>query len=78
MDPASDRSALNDEPARNLRRSLITLAILVVLVVALLLAVPGLDDVTNQLRHAQWGWIVAAVALELLSGLGYVLTQPRA
>jgi uncharacterized membrane protein YbhN (UPF0104 family) len=30
--------------------------------------------VTEQLRHAQWGWVAAAVGLELLSGLGYVLT----
>jgi uncharacterized membrane protein YbhN (UPF0104 family) len=63
-----------DAPARKLTRSLVTLAVLVVLVAALLLAVPGLDGVANQMRDAQWDWIAAAVALEFLSGLGYVLT----
>jgi uncharacterized membrane protein YbhN (UPF0104 family) len=57
-----------------LRRSIATLAVLVVLVVALLLALPGLDGVEQELRHANWGWVCAGVALELLSGLGYVLT----
>ena len=63
-----------EQRSASLRRSLVTLAVLVLVVVALLLAVPGLDGVTRQLGHAHWGWIVVAVALEFLSGLGYVLT----
>jgi uncharacterized protein (TIRG00374 family) len=73
-DPSGGGPATIEESGRSLRRSLVTLAILVVLVVALLLAVPGLDGVTKQLAHADVGWIVVAVVLEFFSGVGYVLT----
>ncbi|MEA2467298.1 MAG: hypothetical protein QOJ57_1424 [Thermoleophilaceae bacterium] len=63
-----------DARARTLKRSLVTLAILAVIVVALLLAVPGFDGVEAQLAHAELGWIAVAVVLEFLSGVGYVLT----
>lgn len=61
------------QPARRLRNSLIGLAIVVVFVVALLLAVPGLSGVAHALEHASAGWIGIAIALEYLSCLGYVL-----
>jgi uncharacterized protein (TIRG00374 family) len=63
-----------EAPSRRLRRSLLTLAVLVVLVVALLLAVPGLDGVATDVQHAALGWVGVAVALEVLSGVGYALT----
>jgi uncharacterized membrane protein YbhN (UPF0104 family) len=66
--------ALDPEKAsRSLRRGLITLAILVALVVGLVLAVPGLHGIGNTVAHMQGGWIAAAVALEVLSCLAYVL-----
>jgi uncharacterized protein (TIRG00374 family) len=63
-----------EQHARSLRRSIISLAVLLVLIVALLLAVPGLASVTKRLQNAEAGWVVAAVVLEFLSGVGYVLT----
>src|SRR4051812_22869390 len=74
MGPPPDRSRSIEEPARNLRRNLVALVVLMVLVAALLLAVPGLRDGRQQLQHAHIGWVLAAVALEFMSGLGYVLT----
>ena len=70
---AGDAAALN-ERARSLRRSIVSLAALLVLIAALLLAVPGLHDVARKMQHAHTGWLVAAVVLEVLSGIGYVLT----
>lgn len=58
---------------RQLRRSLISLAILGVLIVALLFAVPGLNGVEKLMRQADPWWLVAAVVLEVASCLGYVL-----
>src|SRR4051794_9540624 len=60
--------------ARSLRRSAISLVVLLVLVAALLLAVPGLEDVATRLEGARPAWLVVAVVLEVLSGVGYVLT----
>ena len=66
--------ALNAENAsRSLRRGLVSLAILVALAGGLILAVPGLHGVAHTLAHMQLGWIAAAIALEILSCLGYVL-----
>jgi uncharacterized membrane protein YbhN (UPF0104 family) len=45
----------------------------VVLAVGLLLAVPGLHSVGRVVEHMQASWLVAAVVLEILSCLGYVL-----
>jgi uncharacterized protein (TIRG00374 family) len=42
-------------------------------VIALLLAVPGLDAATDRIEKASAPWTVAAVLLEVLSCLGYVL-----
>jgi uncharacterized protein (TIRG00374 family) len=62
-----------EERGRQLGRSIVSLLILGVLIVALLLAVPGLNGVAQKLRHAEPGWIALAVALEFLSCVGYVL-----
>jgi uncharacterized membrane protein YbhN (UPF0104 family) len=60
------------DEGRRLRRGIVSLAILVVLVGALLLAVPGLRDVTDRLRGVDPGWIALALGLEVLSCAGYV------
>jgi uncharacterized membrane protein YbhN (UPF0104 family) len=62
-----------DKARRTLRRGLISLAILVAMVVGLVLAVPGLRGIGRTVAHMQGGWIAAAIALEVLSCLAYVL-----
>jgi uncharacterized membrane protein YbhN (UPF0104 family) len=59
--------------ARRLRNGLVSLAILVALIVGLLLAVPGLHGVGDVLADMTPAWVAAAVALEILSCVGYVL-----
>jgi uncharacterized membrane protein YbhN (UPF0104 family) len=44
-----------------------------VLIGILVLVGPGLGSLRTQLRHASAGWLAAAVALEVLSALSYVL-----
>ena len=60
-------------PGRSLWRGLVTLALMIVLVVSLLLAVPGLHGVGETVSDMNSGWLVAAVALEVLSCVGYVV-----
>jgi hypothetical protein len=62
-----------EKARRTLRRGLISLAILVAMVVGLVLAVPGLRGIGRTVAHMQGGWIAAAIALEVLSCLAYVL-----
>ncbi len=54
------------------RRALQVVAILAALVLVVALA-PGLGEVRARLENAVPGWIAVAVALELLSGMSYVL-----
>jgi uncharacterized membrane protein YbhN (UPF0104 family) len=63
----------DEDPGRSLWRGLISLVILVVLVVSLLLAIPGLHGVADQVAEMQAGWLVVAVVLEILSCVGYVI-----
>jgi uncharacterized membrane protein YbhN (UPF0104 family) len=73
-DAEEDRSGFDDAHAsRSLRRGLISLVILVALVTGLLLAIPGLHGVAHDVTHMQPGWLAVAIALEVLSCLGYVL-----
>ena len=58
---------------RSLRNGLITLVLLVMLVVGLLLAVPGLHGVGRAVTHMDDEMLVLAVVLEVLSCLGYVV-----
>ncbi len=60
--------------ARRLRNSLIGLVAVIVVVGGLLVALPGLDEIERQLAHASPGWILAAIGLEYLSCVGYVVT----
>ncbi len=63
----------NADPGHSLWRGLISLVILAVLVVSLLLAVPGLHGVADEVADMKPGWLVLGVVLEILSCLGYVL-----
>jgi uncharacterized membrane protein YbhN (UPF0104 family) len=71
---------LHEEPevtheyhARRLRNGLISIAILLALVVGLLLAVPGLHGVAEVVTDMAPAWVIAAVALEVLSCVSYVV-----
>ncbi len=63
----------DEDPGRSLWRGLISLVILLVLVVSLLLAVPGLHGVADEVADMHLGWVVVAVVLEILSCVGYVI-----
>jgi uncharacterized membrane protein YbhN (UPF0104 family) len=60
------------EPRRLRRRTLQVILVLAVVAVIVLLA-PGLGEVRHRLEGARPGWIALAVALEVLSGLSYVV-----
>jgi uncharacterized membrane protein YbhN (UPF0104 family) len=62
-----------DDQGRRLRRGIVSLVVLMVLVAALLAAVPGLRDVADRLSDVDPWWIVLAAVLEVLSCAGYVL-----
>ncbi|HEV7936720.1 MAG TPA: lysylphosphatidylglycerol synthase transmembrane domain-containing protein [Solirubrobacteraceae bacterium] len=59
--------------SRRLRNGLISLAIFFVLVVALLLAVPGLRSAGELITDADIPWVAAGIGFELLSCVGYVI-----
>jgi len=59
--------------SRRLRNNLIGLAVFFMLLIALLLAVPGLRSVAERITDASPGWVALAIALELLSCAGYVV-----
>lgn len=67
-----ERTALSTQ-SRRLRNGVIALAVFFALVVALLLAVPGLSSVADRISDANLAWVTVGVGLELLSCLGYVL-----
>ena len=61
------------EAGRNLRNGLISLIVLIVLVIGLCLAIPGLDGVADVITSMP-GWLIAvAIGFEILSCLGYVV-----
>ncbi len=70
------------EAGRQLRHGIAGLVIVGMLVIAMLLAVPGLKGVGHALRHANRTWIVIGIGLEALSNVGYelvvMLVLPRA
>jgi len=75
--PRPGRRAPRRDPGRELGsprlgRRLATLALLVVLGLALLAAVPGLRGVLREIRHIGPGWIALAIALELASDFSFV------
>ena len=70
-----DRRRLPDERLRQPRvgRRLATMGLLLVLIGALLAAVPGLRDVLREIRHIGLGSLALAVALELASAISFVV-----
>jgi uncharacterized membrane protein YbhN (UPF0104 family) len=56
-----------------LRNSIVSLAVFFALVAGLLFGVPGLDSAGDRIAHASSGWIAAAIVLEVLSCVGYVV-----
>ncbi len=71
--PRTDSELDPKHASRRLWRGLISLAILILIVVGLLLGVPGLHGVAKTVTRMKVGWVVAAIVLEILSCLGYVL-----
>ncbi|MCW3066580.1 MAG: hypothetical protein JWN32_3752 [Solirubrobacterales bacterium] len=55
----------------------VLLALVLAATIALIFALPGLDDVARRLRDGDPGWLIAATALELASCLGYVVIVQR-
>ncbi len=73
-DASAQESQLDGATAsRKLRNGLISLALLVIFVVALVLAVPGLHGVGRAVAHMPTVWLVVAVVLEILSCASYVV-----
>jgi uncharacterized membrane protein YbhN (UPF0104 family) len=78
MGATSDRG---DPPAempeelspRRIGRRLVEVAIVVLLIAALVLLGPGLGSLRSRLAHASGAWLVAGVALEVVSALCYVV-----
>jgi uncharacterized membrane protein YbhN (UPF0104 family) len=72
--PPSDGLQLDSAKAsRNLRQGMLTVGILVVLVIGLLLAVPGLHGVARKVTQMPAGLVVIAVVFELLSCTAYII-----
>jgi uncharacterized membrane protein YbhN (UPF0104 family) len=68
-----DTTDETEDPGRTLWRGLISLVILAAIVIGLLLAVPGLHGVARAVSNMKPGWLLVAVALEILSCLAYVI-----
>jgi uncharacterized protein (TIRG00374 family) len=58
---------------RHLRRGLLQLTGVAAVVVLIILVGPGLGSVRHRLDHASPGWLAAAIVLEVLSTLSYVV-----
>ncbi|HTU85697.1 MAG TPA: lysylphosphatidylglycerol synthase transmembrane domain-containing protein [Solirubrobacteraceae bacterium] len=75
--PPDAAGAPSDLPAalngRRLRRGLIRLLLFAGLVVALIVAVPGLGSIRGRLAHGNPAWLVIAASFRLLSALSYVV-----
>jgi uncharacterized membrane protein YbhN (UPF0104 family) len=73
---APSEAEISRDEARATRRlwtGLLSLAVLVALVVGLLLAVPGLHSVGQDISRMGTGWVILAVALEAFSCIGYII-----
>jgi uncharacterized membrane protein YbhN (UPF0104 family) len=69
--PASEMP--DDLSPRRIGRRLAGFALVGVVIVALVAALPGLGNVRHAVSQASPGWLVAAVVLEVLSALSYIL-----
>jgi uncharacterized membrane protein YbhN (UPF0104 family) len=72
--PEPTTTATAEQDAHRLRNGLIWTAALAVLLLGVGLAVPDLRTVIDQATGAHWGWLLAGVALEVGSCVGYVIT----
>src|ERR1700752_5332125 len=72
-EPSEELNLDEARATRNLRNGLISLVILIALVIGLLLAIPGLHGVAHEVTHMPAGYVAAAIGLEVLSCVGYVL-----
>jgi uncharacterized protein (TIRG00374 family) len=57
---------------RKVRKQLLFLTGVIVVVVAVVTLLPGLEGLRTRLSHADPAWLVLGVGLKVLSGLGYV------
>lgn len=73
VDPADEQLGALSTQSKRLRNGVIALAVFFALIVALLLAVPGLSSVADRMSDANLAWVTVGVGLELLSCLGYVI-----
>src|SRR3954453_19155494 len=73
LEPELEAEGLPEEfsPSR-LRRSLLTLGVIVLAVVGVIVLVPGLASLRERFAGAQPGWLVLAAALQIGSCAGYV------
>lgn len=70
---AEDLELDEAKATRRLRSGLISLAVLVAIVIGLLLAVPGLHNVSEHVTDMPVGLVAVAVGLEVLSCVGYIV-----
>src|ERR1700683_4053990 len=68
-----DTLAAIESQSRRLRNSIVSLAVFFVLLVGLLAGVPGLRSAAERITDAKPAWVVAGVACEVLSCVGYMV-----
>jgi uncharacterized membrane protein YbhN (UPF0104 family) len=73
-EPVVDPEIEGSRQSRRLRNAIISLALLMLLVVSLLIAVPSLHGVAHRLDEMPAWAIVAAIALKVLSCIGFIVT----
>lgn len=73
VDFEARRQDASQDEGKRLRRGIVSLLIVVVLVGALILAVPGLREVADRIKDVSPWWIGLAVFLEICSCVGYVV-----
>ena len=71
--PVIDTAVADDLSPLRLRRRVLDLALVGVVVLIAVLALPGLGKLRREVAHASAGWLLTGIVLELLSALSYVL-----
>ena len=70
--PADDLQVPEELSRRKVGKQLLFLMGVVLVVVAVVTLLPGLDGLRARLSHANPAWLALGVGLKVLSGLGYV------